>query len=254
MASSVPNAQSVANQINGIIASKTNVANGLLGLDANGDALATLIQRFGTASQIDPIVLANGQAAFTTDTREIRLGDGITPGGVFIAGGSRVFGTNDLVTMNSTSTPAVDTVVPVEEFSLYRIKGMYTFLGDTDNLSNFRVTFVGGQNASGGSGLWSSILDPLTANAANALNVAASGIWSYSGAVAATSWAQRVQTTVGITIDPGTLNQPSAELAFEIMFASGTRTSVSLRAMLRTPLVAATNVRVRGAFEIARLR
>jgi hypothetical protein len=47
----------------------------------------TFVHRQDTAAEIDEIVLAAGELAFTTDTNEIRRGDGTTPGGIFVCGG-----------------------------------------------------------------------------------------------------------------------------------------------------------------------
>jgi hypothetical protein len=46
----------------------------------------TFVHRQGTAAEINAIILAPGELAFTTDTSEIRRGDGATPGGVFVSG------------------------------------------------------------------------------------------------------------------------------------------------------------------------
>ncbi len=64
-----------------------NQPNGYPGLDANGNLTGTIILRNGTGAEIDPIVLLAGEAVYCTDTREIRIGDGQTPGGQSIGVG-----------------------------------------------------------------------------------------------------------------------------------------------------------------------
>jgi len=50
-------------------------------LNADGDLEGILIPRSGTATEIDAIVLQGGEVAVTTDTNQLRIGDGITGGG-----------------------------------------------------------------------------------------------------------------------------------------------------------------------------
>jgi len=58
-----------------------NVANGYLGLDENGNALGIFIPRYDTAEVINATVLEEGEIATTSDTNEVRIGDGETAGG-----------------------------------------------------------------------------------------------------------------------------------------------------------------------------
>lgn len=244
MASSVPNAQSVANQINGIIASKTNVANGLLGLDANGDALATLIHRFGTAAEIDQIVLSAGQTAYTTDTRETRLGDGSTVGGIFVGGGSRIFGDAVNTVPIASTTVGIEDSIPVSPGGVYRIRGMYSFAGDTDNQSNFRIQL------SRLSGFWG----PITGgdSGATCIRVFSRATWN-TGAV----YDERTDRASGLTstlvISPITLTSAASDVDFDITFASRTVTTVLLQAVRRTANIGSPSIVGRRAFYVERI-
>lgn len=60
---------------------RKNQPNGYVGIDGDGDIVGTFAQRKGTAAEIAAITLADGELAFTTDTKELRLGDGATLGG-----------------------------------------------------------------------------------------------------------------------------------------------------------------------------
>lgn len=76
MAIALPNA-------NALIQLQKNQPNGLVGIDANGDVVGTFAQRVGVAADIYALVLASGELAYATDTREMFIGDGVTAGGVF---------------------------------------------------------------------------------------------------------------------------------------------------------------------------
>ena len=55
-----------------------NVANGYAALDSSGNITANVILRNDTASNLSSIVLATGQAGWTTDTKLLKIGDGST--------------------------------------------------------------------------------------------------------------------------------------------------------------------------------
>jgi hypothetical protein len=59
-----------------------NQPNGYPGLDAQGNMTGTLIVRYDLAANIDQLVLEAGEMAVTSDTNEIRVGNGIALGGV----------------------------------------------------------------------------------------------------------------------------------------------------------------------------
>lgn len=63
------------------------VAAGLVKVDGSGNIVtAGIIPRTGTAAAINAIVLADGEIATTTDTDEVRKGDGVTAGGIRLTG------------------------------------------------------------------------------------------------------------------------------------------------------------------------
>jgi hypothetical protein len=61
---------------------RKNQPTGYVGLDASGNlSSCVLIPRQDTEANLNTIVLASGEFASTTDTKKLRLGDGITTGG-----------------------------------------------------------------------------------------------------------------------------------------------------------------------------
>lgn len=62
-----------------------NGPNGLVKLNSDGNLEAYVIHRQATSAEISSIVLEDGEIAFTYDTHEIHLGDGITPGGQLVS-------------------------------------------------------------------------------------------------------------------------------------------------------------------------
>lgn len=60
--------------------------NGVALYDGAGALLGKYIVRYGTKAEIDALVLDVGELALTTDTNEIRRGDGVTAGGFAYAG------------------------------------------------------------------------------------------------------------------------------------------------------------------------
>lgn len=64
-----------------LLSNQLNQPEGVPQLDDEGSIVGTIRIRTGTAAAIDLIVLAEGELAWCTDTRVMRIGDGITPGG-----------------------------------------------------------------------------------------------------------------------------------------------------------------------------
>lgn len=121
-----------------VLSEDIGVANGVAGLDADGNIVATPIHRFGTASAINAIVLKDGEIAFTTDTLEWRRGDGSTLGGLFFASQpvAYVGGPTELT---STSADGITITHAAVASAVYRIWGDVGFSGDSDLQSNFRL-------------------------------------------------------------------------------------------------------------------
>ncbi len=65
-----------------ILAAQANEPNGYLGLNGDGVAEGILVGRTGTEAQLDAIVLNQGEWAFATDTKQPKVGDGVTLGGL----------------------------------------------------------------------------------------------------------------------------------------------------------------------------
>ena len=63
---------------------RKNQPNGYVGIDESGDVIGTFAQRYDTAANIAAIVLAAGELAYTSDTQETFIGDGVTEGGLFL--------------------------------------------------------------------------------------------------------------------------------------------------------------------------
>lgn len=123
---------------------RKNQAGGYVGIDDSGDVQGTFAQRVDTAANIAGIVLANGELAFTTDTKETFLGDGITAGGVFVHQVLRHASISPALTDASMKfsggTPAsVSLDLPA---GLYRVQyGIHALLEFSEGLQ-FRLTAV----------------------------------------------------------------------------------------------------------------
>lgn len=61
-----------------------NQPDGFVGIESNGDVLGTFASRRDTLANIASVVLAPGELAFTTDTKDVFVGDGVTAGGLFL--------------------------------------------------------------------------------------------------------------------------------------------------------------------------
>ena len=58
-----------------------DAADGIPVLDGSGDLVGPIVLHKGTAAVINAIQLPEGQIAYTTDTKTLRIGDGTTMGG-----------------------------------------------------------------------------------------------------------------------------------------------------------------------------
>ena len=120
-----------------------NEANGFAGLDASGDLVGTIIPRQDTAANIDAITLAEGELATTSDTNEIRVGDGVTAGGVFIAG-RKTFSSEESFSFISTNANTTIKTVAVTAGITYKLSAVVSIstpvpgANQSDFLFNFR--------------------------------------------------------------------------------------------------------------------
>lgn len=138
----IPSARQLIDQILGsgevILASQIGAANGVAGLDANGDIVATPIHRVDTAAALAALTLKDGEFAVASDTNDILRGNGSTVGGILVQGGVRSY-TVAPVSLTSTSAQANETVNVDLVPGVYRWWGVAGFSGDSDNQSNFAI-------------------------------------------------------------------------------------------------------------------
>lgn len=132
MAIALPNA-------NALIQLQKNQPNGLVGIDTNGDVVGTFSQRVGTAAEISAVTLRAGELAYTSDNREIFIGDGTTAGGLFLYQSPRIqtraYGPG---LTNAPTTLAFPKVLGAK----YRVQFDAAFSGDSSNTSNFALVYA----------------------------------------------------------------------------------------------------------------
>lgn len=89
---------------------------GVVTADSDGAIQCRILMRFGTKAQIDVIVLQVGESAWTTDTHELRVGDGSTSGGLTV-------GTSSLcsVSVSATGTAAQNGAALVAAYALAKL-------------------------------------------------------------------------------------------------------------------------------------
>lgn len=122
---------------------RKNQAGGYVGIDESGVVLGTFAQRRDTSANIAAIVLANGELAFTTDTKETFIGDGVTSGGIFLRQQPQ-WGTKNFASLSAppasgsaTSTTSIVFSSPVILVG-YRIHVAANFSGGSGD-SNFAI-------------------------------------------------------------------------------------------------------------------
>lgn len=94
---------------------RIDVPNGVAGRDENGNIPDSILVRYETAAALASIVLAEGEIAVTSDTDEIRCGDGETNGGVPVGGGGG--GSSASVSVSATGTPAENAQALVDAYT-----------------------------------------------------------------------------------------------------------------------------------------
>lgn len=121
---------------------RKNQADGYVGINGGGVVVGTFSQRRDTAANIAAIVLANGELAFTSDREETFIGDGATAGGIFLSQKPQVasaVGVNTLAQFVGTM-PDSGLTITVKSGATYKILAAVRFTGDTDNISNFKLS------------------------------------------------------------------------------------------------------------------
>lgn len=124
---------------------RKNQAGGYVGINGSGVVLGTFAQRRDTAANIAGIVLANGELAFTTDTKETFIGDGSTAGGVFrhqeLQTATKTYvGTIASAPAVGSATSTTSVLIPKVTSGVYEFDVQGIFYNDTGNQSNFGIS------------------------------------------------------------------------------------------------------------------
>lgn len=123
---------------------RKNQAGGYVGIDGSGDVLGTFAQRRDTAANIAGIVLKNGELAFTTDTQETFIGDGVTAGGKFLwQKWQNINKINQSCESLSTSSEgAAGLAILTLTNAVYEVVASVDFGGDSTNSSSFALAIL----------------------------------------------------------------------------------------------------------------
>ena len=140
-----------------ILASQANEPDGYLGLNAQGVAEGILVGRTGTEAQLDAIVLNQGEWAYATDTKQPKVGDGATSGGLAMVrinanGAITVPDASGSTSGNARGNFAVD--LQAQRYSATEVaSGTASFIGSgKGNTTEGDNSFIGSgsSNAAGG--------------------------------------------------------------------------------------------------------
>lgn len=99
------------------------------------NTLLKLLVRRGIDIDRKNVVLSEGELGFTTDNKKLYVGDGQTPGGIFVGGNTVLNSVNDIVTL-STAIEG-DLVYSPNTKTLYRFGG-----GDYTDINNWEAVAV----------------------------------------------------------------------------------------------------------------
>jgi hypothetical protein len=176
-----------------MLASQANQADGYLGLNAEGVAEGILVGRTGTEAQLDAIVLNQGEWAYATDTKQPKVGDGATSGGLAMV---RI-NSNGSITVPDASAGTAGNVRGYNAVDLQALRNTATqvasgdesFIGNGyDNTASGGESFIGSGegNTAGG---YRSFVGSGSGNASNGYNSfigcgdsnIASGMFSFIG-------------------------------------------------------------------------
>lgn len=135
-----------------------NQPNGYAGLDANGQLVGTFIGRYDTQANINAIIPSTGELVTTSDTKELRVGDSTTSGGISLGwNGSNSMlissisnsGVNGTVLRNAYTratglTPNGAPIDALNSYTIYLAPGIYD-IRDTGpfRLSTSYIDIVG---------------------------------------------------------------------------------------------------------------
>lgn len=126
---------------------RKNQAGGYVGIDGSGNVIGTFVHRTGNSLEISSIVLANGELAYATDTKEIFIGDGITPGGIFFRQKVQVQRKDYGALAAAPGFPSPGTISAASmvfpkyagTYGIYKLTVIATFGGGSESLSNFAI-------------------------------------------------------------------------------------------------------------------
>ena len=133
-----------------------NQANGYVGLGSSSEASGIFVGRSGTAAAINALTLLAGELASTTDTKDLRIGDGATPGGISATLNSQaciVVNAQGTPTQNfaavaaayataKTMTPGGNAIAIQNPVNIIMMPGVYTPSG-TLNVDTSHINFIG---------------------------------------------------------------------------------------------------------------
>jgi hypothetical protein len=85
---------------------RKNQPGGYPGINDAGEIVGTFVALRATAAEVAALTLANGQLAHCKDTLETRIGDGVTPGGIWLASKSQFKISNAVTTLASIGADA----------------------------------------------------------------------------------------------------------------------------------------------------
>lgn len=193
---------------NNLYIGNRNEANGYVGIDGSGDVLGTFAQRRDTAANIASIVLKSGELAFTTDTKETFIGDGVTAGGLFCHQTPQLyqkgtkFSVNDRPA-NGSANPNQSMLLPqVKTGQVIRVRAYASFASESTNNSNFVVNI----NPQGS----------METNATLATSIRAFATWYTGGLQIAKSINEVTSPTTGLVISPPSTHLTLSDAVVEI--------------------------------------
>ncbi|MCC7334448.1 MAG: hypothetical protein IT422_05110 [Pirellulaceae bacterium] len=123
---------------------RKNQAGGYVGIDGSGDVIGTFAQRIDTAANIAGIVLKNGELAFTTDTQETFIGDGVTAGGKFLWQKWQAINkiNQSCESVSTSSEGAAGLAILTLTNAVYEVVASVDFSGDSTNSSSFALAII----------------------------------------------------------------------------------------------------------------
>lgn len=245
-----------------ITESQRDVANGFVGVSADGSVPGMFETYSDTEANLKLQVIPNKVLVYATDTKCYFRGDGATLGGIFERSIPRFYGnglnsadpfTPTEVTSNSTATVLETVLMPAN--SSWRIKGNAHFEGDTDSISNFVLRF-----ARDGAGGWAPWIDPTLSTGGLKHTYYADYAWTHAtggSTVQGTSAPGIVKSysnAATCSLTPFDLTKPSGLLTFDFVYGRGVSSNLLVQAILRTAKVGTPTITVNYGFSLERIK